>query len=183
MTYTIQDFGPSDLLTSPVEGARRVKTETGSTSFDLGKSFRLPYEYSVGATPVVLRFTSPVTFRLTEQLLTCDIANARLDAYRDGTESGVWTDVPAFSRNFASTFQDGYTRQVTIETGGAFVPDGPPVDILRVRTSGATAQRGTASFPLGSPRQLPAGTYYLVLSRIDGNETAAGVYLIEWDEL
>lgn len=29
-TYTIQDFGPSDLMTSPVEGERRVKVRTES---------------------------------------------------------------------------------------------------------------------------------------------------------
>ena len=182
MTYTLPDFGPADLLTSSKEGSRRIKTQEGSEAFSDGRAFRLPYEYSVDATPRVLRFSSPVSFNLTLQSISCDSGNIRLDAYRGGIESGTWTDVPAYKRNIVDNAD--YTRQVTISTGGAHDPDGQPsVDKLRLRTSGATAQKSNVSGSLGTKRRLSAGTYYLVLSRIDGSETAQGIYLIEWEEL
>jgi hypothetical protein len=182
MTYTVPDFGPNDLLTSAKEGERRIKTQEGSDAFSAGRAFRLPYEYAVGATPTVLRFTSPVPFNLTEQLLTCDAGNVRFDAYRNGIESGSWTDVMVFARNLVDN--PDYVRSVTVETGGAFDPDGnPSADKIRLRTSGSTAQRSTASSPLRGKRRLAPGTYYLVLSRIDGNDEARGIYLIEWEEL
>lgn len=161
----------------------RLKTADGSTAFEEGRAFRLPFEYGFDGTPVVLRFTAPVGFKLTEQLLSCDVGNVRLAAYRDGIESGVWTNVPSFSKNPAGGIEYGYTGQVIIATGGAFDPNGnPSVDVLRVRTAGSTAQRSTASKVLASDRALPAGVYYIVLSRIDGTGASAGVYLIEWEE-
>jgi hypothetical protein len=178
--YTLPGL-PSDLLTSDKVGVRRVKVENGSDLFNAGRAFRLPYEYSVGATPVVLRFIAPVNFNLTLQLLTCDIGNIKLDAYRGGTEGGTWTDVPAYARNLVSI--NGYTRQIAIATGGTLTPTGPSVDKIRLRTSNSTAQKSNVSGGLDSTRRLTAGTYYLVLSVIDGNETAQGIYLIEWEEL
>jgi len=179
--YTLPGL-PSDLLTSDKPGTRRLKVQQGSDAFNQGRAFRLPYEYSVSsAAPVVLRFTAPVNFNLTSQLLTCDIGNVRLDAYRGGTEGGTWTDIPAYARNLV----DGadYTRQITVATGGTLTPTGPSVDKIRIRTSNSTAQKANVSAGLDSIRRLSAGTYYLVLSVIDGNETAQGIYLIEWEEL
>jgi hypothetical protein len=168
------------LSTSRDLATARVKVQEGSEAFSAGRAFRLPYEYSIGATPVVLRFTSPVNFNLTLQTLSLDNGNIRLDAYRDATESGTWTDVEAYKRNAV----DGdYTRQVTVDTGGTITPIGGSVDIIRLRTSGSTAQRTNVGGALSGKRRLPPGTYYLQLSRIEGNETATGVYLIEWEEL
>lgn len=179
--YRIADFGPSDLLSSEKEGVRRLKVQEGSTAFSDGRAFRLPFEYSVAGTPVTIRFTSPVSFNLTLQELSCDQGSVRLDAYRDATEAGVWTDVPAFARNLVDN--PGYTRQVMLDTGGTITPTGPSVDKIRLRTAGATAQRANVGAGLSSKRRLAAGTYYLRLSRIDGNDPATGIYLIEWEEL
>lgn len=181
MTYTVPDFGPNDLLTSDKEDVRRIKTQNSSEAFEDGRGFRLPYEYSLTDTPVVLRFVSAVDFMLSSQTLICDQGNIRLDAYRDGTESGIWTTVPTFKRNIVDN--QAYVGQVIVSTGGAITPITPSVDIIRVRTSGATAQQSNVSEALNSSRKLSAGTYYLQLSRIDGNDVSTGVYLIEWEEL
>jgi hypothetical protein len=177
MRQYLTSWFTSALVTSESDSAR-LKTQDGSTAFDEGRAYRLPFEYSVSGTPAVLRFTSPVSFCLTEQLLSCDVGNIRLDAYRAATESGAWTDVQAFSRNLVA----GMARQVTISTGGTITPTSPSVDKIRVRTAGAAGQRSTGSQPLRNRRRLAAGTYYLVLSRIDGGDTATGIYLIEWEE-
>lgn len=172
---------PDTLLTGKNWLTWRMRVQEGSTAFDEGRAFRLPYEYSVGATPVVLKFVAPVDFNLTLQSLTCDTGNVRLDAYRGATESGTWTEVTAYARNTSPLRP--YTRQVTIETGGSITPDGDSVDKLRVRSAGSTAQKANVSGALESKRRLAADTYYLVLSRIDGNDTAEGIYSIEWEEL
>ena len=40
MTYTIQDFGPSDVMTTAKEGSRRIKVEDGNSSFYEGQPSR-----------------------------------------------------------------------------------------------------------------------------------------------
>jgi len=46
MSYKIDGFGPSDLLSSTKDGARRVKVDVGSTGFFEARTFRISYEFS-----------------------------------------------------------------------------------------------------------------------------------------
>ena len=47
MTWTVPDFGPSDLLTSEREKYRRVRVDVGQTGFFDGREFRTFKEISI----------------------------------------------------------------------------------------------------------------------------------------
>jgi hypothetical protein len=49
MTYSIDQFGPSDLLSSKKEGPRRIKYEVGKTSFFESREFRVFKEFDIPA--------------------------------------------------------------------------------------------------------------------------------------
>lgn len=176
-TYTVPDFGPADLLTSNREGTRRVRVDVGQTGFFERRQIRFPYELTALAdTPQVIRVTVPVNFIIQKQSLEVDQGGIVMRAYRAGTVAGVWTPVPYYSNNFM-TEQPEYAFQTVIDTGGTFTPTGPAVEIIRVRTAGATAQQSSVTGIAGDERGLAAGTYYLVFSRMTGvNGDCKGVY-------
>lgn len=163
----------------------RLRVDVANTAFWEGKEFRVSREYAVGSTPFVLKFDAPVDFILQTQSLTCDTGNIKFTAYRaiQGVESGTFTPEPIYKNNFTAE-SGGFAPQVTVSSGGSFTPNGGEVSVetIRLRTSGATAQRTTVSGGAAGERGLAAGTYYLILSRIDGTDTAAGVYDLEWEE-
>jgi hypothetical protein len=76
-----------------------------------------------------------------------------------------------------------YTSNATINTGGIFtVNDGElPVEVIRVRSASATAQKSTVEATAGDERGLPAGSYYLEFSVLSGNNPL-GVYSLKWEE-
>jgi len=165
----------------------RIKTETGVTSFDLGRQFRIsaPLEI-VASTPFVIKFVSPVDFDIRLQSLECDNEAILFQAYRStqGTESGTFdTSIPVYSNNFKSTVPS-YTMQATLTTGGAFTPSvgQTSVETIRVKTSGSTAHATTVGGAFGGIRGLSAGTYYLKLSNFQ-NGTAEGVFSLIFDEI
>lgn len=168
-------------------GASRVRVDTGRSGFFAGHEFRISYPLSIpAATPVVLKFVSPVDFILQLQSLSADSEGILFQAYRDtqGTEGGTFgTTVPSFRNNFMSDVPD-YTQQVAITTGGSFAPDGGQmaVETIRLRVSNATAQESTVSADAAGERGLAAGTYYLKFSNLPASGTALGVYNLIWEE-
>lgn len=164
----------------------RLKTDVANTAFWEGKEFRISREYAVGGTPLVLRFESPIPFILHLQSLSCDTGNIRFRAYRDtqGSEGGTFGDVEPIYQQSLLPESQGLSPQVSITTGGTFTPDAGqgPVETIRLRASGATAQRNSVSSAIGDERGLSAGVYYLVLGRIDGTDTAEGVFDLKWEE-
>ncbi|MFO8066869.1 MAG: hypothetical protein R6U11_04725, partial [Bacteroidales bacterium] len=113
------------------------------------------------------------------QSISIDVGNLSFKAYRasQGVKSGAFTDVTIYGQNIMSvTPARAPTSAVAI--GGAFTPSANelPVEVIRLRTSGSTAQRSSVSGVVGDERGLAAGVYYLVLTRIDGNDTAQGVF-------
>jgi len=164
----------------------RSAVDVSNTAFFEGKEFRISREYAVGATPLVFRFESPVPFILQRQALTCDAGNIRFRAYRDtqGSPGGTFGVVEPIYRNSLLPESKDLDSLVGITTGGTFTPDGGQlsVETIRLRTSGATAQRTTVSGTVGDERGLSAGVYFLILARIDGNDTAEGVFDLKWEE-
>lgn len=152
-----------------------------------GREFRVSHRLSVAAaTPVVLKFVSPVDFDLLFQNLSCDVEGLEFKAYRSaqGVEGGTFsTVVPIYGTNIQSTVKP-YTRQVTITTGGTFTPNGgeAAVETIRLRTSGATAQHTTVGSRVDGERGLAANTYYLVFTNLTGTGTAEGVYNLIFQE-
>jgi len=75
-----------------------------------------------------------------------------------------------------------YQTQVSILSGGTLAINNLEdyTDYAEMRTSGATAQRTSVSQSGNTQRYLPAGTYYLQFSIVDG--PIRGVYQIGWEE-
>ena len=162
----------------------RVKTDPSNTAFWEGKEYRISHEYSITAT-MVLKFVCARDFILQQQLLTCDQDAVRLAIYRStqGVEGGTFgTTIPVRKSNFMSFIPD-VTTATTITTGGTFTPNGGevPVEVLRIRSAGATAQKATIDGDTFDERGIAAGTYYLVLSILAGNNPQ-GVYNLKWEE-
>lgn len=179
MTYTIPDFGPSDLLTSDRIGTRRLRADFGQTGFFERREFRISEELSIPTgTSLVYRFESPVNFILWEQTIECDAHLLKFEAIVGGTEGGTFTPVPMWGKN-RMTEQPEYARQVTVSKGGT-VTGGQVAEVLRLQAAGATAQRVSVGSSVGSERGLPAGLYHLKLSAIGGDVT--GTFALVWEE-
>lgn len=183
MTYTITDFGPSDLLTAEREGFRRVRVDVAQTGFFEGREFRSFYEFNIpqGQT-VTLRFSSPVDFILFRQSLSVDAGGIRLVAYANATAGGVFSiALPIIGKNrMASRATPYYTVQATIRTGG-FTVGGNIVEVVRVVSANATAQAATVGGQFADERGLPAGDYFIDLQNTS-NSAATGVYSLFWEE-
>ncbi len=184
-------FDPmSPILTVPDGRFGRIPTDVGSTGFFLGQEFRLFFEFNI---PVGesrwIRVISPIDFTLKLQSFSVDEGFLRFRSWRDSTDNGPWSapaspDSGYFNRNPVAQAERGYVQQTTAELGGdlAAGTDGTVSEIVRVRSSGATAQQSTVGDTITSERGVPAGTYFLQLENLSGNDAAQGVYVFNLEE-
>lgn len=185
-TYTVPDFGPSDLLTSSAESFRRVRVDQAQTGFFEGREFRTFYEFSIASgASVTLKFSCQVDFILFAQSLAVDAGSIRLSAITGATESTPFnTARPVIGKNRMASrrqYHGGYyASQAAIASGGA-ITGGTVVEVVRVVAAGATAQQSTVGGQTADERGLPSGSYYLRLENIS-NGTATGVYSLFWEE-
>lgn len=188
--YSIIDL-PDYMYTSSEQGFRRMRVDVGQTGFFEAREFRMVRKVSITAgTPLVFKFVSAVDFILFEQSLNCSVGDIEYYAWRStqGTEGGTFTPIPvqSIAKNISATYRDyngdRYQSQVSISSGGTFTPTDPLlyVDYDRAKTSGATAQRSSVSGGDDTVRFLAAGTYYLILTSLDG--TSVGRFAIAWEE-
>lgn len=176
----------SDMVTSDVAGFRRLRVDVAQTGFFAGREFRsfLELNISSGATQVI-KFSSTVDFILAAQSIVIGDGHIRFTAQTDGTPGGTFgTPMPVIGKNrmlgTKNRQQPYYTSNVTLSTGGTYT-GGTPLEVVRVKASGATAQQSTVGGEVGTERGLPAGDYYLKLENI-GNGSVTGVYTLSWEE-
>lgn len=161
----------------------RLKTESGSAAFEAQRAFRGGYEFSiaVGARRVI-KFSSPINFKLTFQDLSVDTGGIRLTVNSGVTPTGVYTAIQMFGMNRFLPVT-GYVQQTSMSTGGDFT-GGTIVETIRVRAANATAQTSTVSGNTGfTGRKLPPGDYYILMEPLSGVSGAStGVYSLEIEE-
>jgi len=173
---------PSDLLTSPNIGERRLRVDVGQTGFFAGREFRSFYEFSIPTgNSVVLQFICPINFILFQQALTVDAGGIKMTGELGGTPAGSFNvPMPIIGKNRMSSIpQPPYVAQAAMATGGT-VTGTTVVDIMRAVTASATAQQISVGHT-ADERGLPAGTYYLRLTNLS-NGTSTGVYSLYWEE-
>lgn len=181
----------ADMVTSDLTGFRRLRVDVGQTGFFEGREFRMVRKVSVPAgTPLVFRFTSAVDFILFEQALNCSVGDIEFFAWRNtqGVAGGTFTPLPVapIGKNISDSrpLFEGltYSSQVQLATGGTFTPTDAQqyVDYDRAKTAGATAQQLSVQGGNESVRYLAAGTYYLILTSLDG--TSVGSFALAWEE-
>lgn len=177
MSYTIQDFGPNDLLTTGKEGTRRVKVDPAQTGFFEGREFRISYEFNIssGATQV-LKFSCTSNFILWEQRISVDEGFLIYKpTINPSTSTGFVTTVQQYGKNRMSN-APVVTNTVTVTTGGS-ITGGEVVETIRLKTANATWQAESVGGAVYSERGLPAGDYYLTM-KAEGATTKGVINLV-----
>lgn len=165
----------------------RLQVDVGQTGFWLGLQRRISYEFNIpNATTQVIKFDTASDFIIQFQSLSVDTGALRFRAFRSvqGTAGGTYgTTIDQWRVNLMSTTPTS-EENVTLTTGGTFTPgvDELPAEVLRLRTSGATAQRTSVSGSAADERGLPSDVYYLMLENIAGSGAATGVFDLRWEE-
>ena len=180
MTYTIPDFGPSDLLTSQREGTRRLRVDIAQTGFFEGREVRTFIEYSIlSGQSLVIRATVPINTILFGISVTLDQSKIRISTKVGGTAGGTWAPMPVIRKNNMTTAPT-YTPVVTIESGGTHT-GGTTIDIARIVSDAGGQRASTVGGQLADERGVAPGVYYYVIENIDG-ATATGVFSAFWEE-
>jgi len=169
----------SNLVTSE-QSTARLRVDNGQTGFFERREFRISEAFSIATgSTLVFKFSSPVNFILWEQVVSCDANMVIFEAVVGGTPSGSFTTpITVWGKN-RMTEQPAYTGQATINTGGV-VTGGQIAEVLRIKSSNATAQQVSIGSTVSSERGLPAGDYYLRLTADGG--TATGTISLIWEE-
>lgn len=179
----IPEFGPSDLLTSEENYLRRVKVETGSTSYELGSRFRVFHDFSDDAMPIVLKFSITKDIDLISAQQSVYEGWLRYRVFTGGVEGGVFAPIQQFRSNNKSTADIGVDSGMVVSTGGTLDTSSATLsDIVYLKTSGATGQSSTISNGDNTLRGFPATTAYVVIDQIPGgNNPPKGVLKYEWE--
>lgn len=175
-SFRTNDTFPGDLFTSSQPGIRRVQVDQGEAAYFEGRMYRISYEYDVGATPVVIRFSCPRGFTVHYQDIECDQGGVAFRAYRStqGTPGGAFSTAITQWPVKGNADTPVFTNPVTIFTGGTFTPTGgqTAAETLRVfsnaTASGQSSSRSSVGSVAPGERGLPSGDYYLMLSRLPG---------------
>jgi hypothetical protein len=167
---------PQDMFTSNTKGIRRLQVDPGEAAYFEGRMYRISYEYDVGTTPLVIRFSCPRGFTLHFQDIVCDQGGLAFRAWRSaqGTPGGTFSTAITQWPVKGNAETPVFTNPVTIFSGGTFTPTGgqTAAETLRVlsnvSSSGPSSNRGSVGSTAQGERGLPAGDYYLVMSRLPG---------------
>jgi hypothetical protein len=179
---------PQDIVTSGIEGFRRLQVDTGQTGFFEGREFRFLRKIRSGIT---FKFVSAVDFVLYEQVFGISSGAYEFHAWRvDNVEetASFGTDLSQhiINKNASGEYRDyngdRYQTQVSISSGGTLAINDVELytDYAEMRTAGSTAQRASVNQGGNTQRYLPAGTYYLSFTVLDA--LVRGTYQIGWEE-
>lgn len=184
MTYTVDQFGPNDLLSSKKEGTRRIKVSEGDTSFYEGRQFYIFKEFDIpnnsSETIKVVSQGDTLVQQFGASLL---IGGLRVELVVGGTEESSFTEqIPAFQSNKTSVAPDR-TATVTFENGGDHT-GGDVVDLLLLDAGTDRGRRQPTTSNVTEDLMLgfSAGTFYIRLTNT-GNEDCIGVFRARWEEL
>lgn len=184
-TYTVPDFGPSDLLTNPKEGFRRVRVDVAQTGFFLGRQGRVHRELSIhSGQTITFRFTTAVNTIIMANQLSIDSGSVRMRIYTAGTPSGAFTETltPILQNRMTSRPLDIYELQNTMQSGAVTIGGAVPEDAIRVVAASATAQQSSVGGSQDDVRGIPGNfVAYYELTNI-GNNTVNGVWRYIWEE-
>jgi len=182
VTYTVDQFGPNDLLTSKKEGTRRIKYETAKTSFFESREFRMFKDFDIPAgTTETMKVVSTKDTIVEVFGASLILGSLRIELVVGGTDGNDFTEtLPVFQTNRTSASVDT-TPSVTFQNGGTHTGGTVSDVILLVAGSPARQARevtATEDRPLG----FAPGTFYIRLIST-GSSNAEGVFRARWEEL
>lgn len=163
---------------------QRLRVDVGQTGFFAGREFRTFKELiSVAAgAEYVIKAVVPINIILFGLELTIDDGQFRVGTYAGGTEGGTFSEtLPRFSTNtMTEKPQPPYSPQVVLTAGGTHT-GGTELDVIRLKTVGATGQAISVGNVISDERGVIAGTYYFRLLNF-GSGTTTGVFKARWEE-
>ncbi len=184
MSYTIDQFGPSDLLSSKKLETRRIKVSEGDTCFYEGRQFYTFKEFDIpnnsSETIKVVAQGDTIVQQFGASLL---IGGLRIELVVGGTEQSAFTgSLPTLQANNTSIAPDR-DATVSFDNGGDHT-GGDVVDLILMDAGSdrgnrqPTQSNATEDLLLG----FAAGTFYIRLTNT-GNEDCQGVFRARWEEL
>lgn len=187
LTGTIAPFTnvdlPHDMYTGNAEGFRRIRVDSAQTSFFEGREGRMFKELSLasGAT-YVIKVVVAVDTVLYKVDLVLETGAITLRTKVGGTEGGTFTALPSvfLKNNMTTRRQPYYVLRNQLFEGGTHT-GGTTLDVVKVATAGATAQKTTVGSSPFDERGVSANTYYFVFTNTS-NETSTGVFHCWWEE-
>lgn len=153
------------LGTSRDPAVARIKTENGSTAFELGRAFRAYTNKSLaGNEAYALEITTLVNVDVTSILVQLSAGEVEYQNIVLPDTATGFTDVrPAFKLNTRTNAGDPtYVSQLTILGGGVII-GGVEVDQAIIRT-GSNNQRSSIVEQTQARRGAPPGIYYILLT-------------------
>jgi len=195
VTYTVDQFGPNDLLTSKKIAIRRVQVDPGNTGFFDGREVRFFRELNIPAGESVwTRFiidSNEDGIIVRNQSIELDAGYVRFRVWTDTalTTPPTWEAPDGLTSNLLPNntlpTAPAWTIKTTVENGGnadpTFTETPQVIDMLRARSSGATAQASSAYLSATGERGAGPGTFFLQFENL-GNSTATGLYNIIFEE-
>lgn len=181
--FEVSDL-PHDVFTWDQEGYRRLRVDSGQTSFFTKNQWRTFKELSIPAGGTyIIRVSVGVDTVLWNVGLTVDAGSVRFSTFSGGTPSVALNDtIPVIPKN--TMFNGGLAQPTALNTlagGAATLTGGTQIDVARVVTSGATAQQITVGSSPFSERGVGTGTYYWVFNNF-ATGTATGVFSAYWEQ-
>jgi len=195
VTYTVDQFGPSDILTSKKFAIRRVQVDVGNTGFFDGREFRFFRELTIPAgeslwTKVVVNSGSNGII-VRNQAIEIEEGRIRFRVWNNNNllNPPTFSDPDGITSNLLPNntlpSAPAYTRQTTFQNGGDAdaVFDGDPevIDVIKARSSGSSAQASSNELSGFGERGAAPGTYWLQFESI-GNSDVSALYNITFEE-
>lgn len=182
MSYTIDQFGPSDLLTTAKENTRRVKTDEGSTAFFEAREFYAFKEFDIpaGESETVRVVANNDTVVQTFSV-TLTLGELRVELVTGGAETGAFqNEVPIFNANMMDEAPN-VSPNVTMQNGGEH-SGGTIVDLLLANAGSPARQARTNSATEPLPIGFAPGTFYIRLVNSDNDSRAQGLLRVRWED-
>lgn len=174
MSVSIETI-PKKIFTDGYGNNPRLRVDPGSTGFFDGREFRTYFEITVNT---VVQVTVPINVILRNTSLAVHDGQIRLESVVGGTPGGSFsTPLPVIPRN-NMTEAPVYTPVVTMFAGGTHT-DGTVLDILEVKTAGATGQATSVGASADDERGIAANTYYF---RFTVTGVTRGIFKASWEE-
>lgn len=173
------------LTSARLSGHQRVKVDADQTHFWEGRGYRSFKELSVAAgATYVIRVVVPADTILNYMSLALSDGQLKLNTIAGGTAGGTFAEtIPIFKTNNMTVGENRLADRAStiVATGGGTVTGGTLLDVVIVKTSGATGQATTVGDSVSDARGIAVGTYYFSFFN-GGSGTATGVFHLAWEE-
>ena len=172
----------STIITGRSPAVQRLRTEEMNHGFVEERMFSFSGEFTINATPLVYKLSTVVPILLREVAASVDSGAISVKTYCHfmGTEGGVFDSV--LDLNPLCFIQGLRSVSAVLKSGGTFTQTQNPGCVLRLRSSGATAQANSLSDSNQHVRGLPSGDYYFVLTPLVSGD-CTGTLRIIFEEL